>query len=147
MQTQIKITKGQKYLLNYSGIEIEGILINTIYINTPYFQFEIIDPFTKIKRLQNFIRMDIIKPILSIVFILLSFSIQAQTSVKIDAKGNYIAIAKTSAKGTSKATTTGKTYTDAKGIKYNVMKSEKGKLFIVRTSKSGKTYNQYLKIN
>jgi len=70
MQTQIKITKGQKYLLNYSGIEIEGILINTIYINTPYFQFEIIDPFTKIKRLQNFIRMDIIKPILSIVFIM-----------------------------------------------------------------------------
>ena len=63
MQNPIKITKGQKYLLNFSGIEIQGKLINTIYVNTPYFQFEIIDPFTKITRLQNFIKTDIIKTI------------------------------------------------------------------------------------
>lgn len=63
MQTLIKITKGKKYLLNFSGIEIEGTLKNVVYVNTPYFQFEIIDPFTKIKRVQNFIKIDILKSI------------------------------------------------------------------------------------
>jgi hypothetical protein len=75
------------------------------------------------------------------------YNANAQTFVKLDSKGNYTAIAKTSVKGQSKAIATGKTYTDAKGKIYPVMKSDKGKLFIIRTSAKGSTYKQYLKIN
>ena len=88
------------------------------------------------------------KQILLILITLVSISVQAQTVVKMDAKGNYTAVSKTSAKTGSKAQNTGKTYTDTKGAQYPVMKSEKGKLFIIRTSKnSGKSYNQYITIN
>lgn len=63
-------------------------------------------------------------------------------NVRKDAAGNYIAITHAD---TSKATATGTTYSDAKGIVYPVMISKNGKLFVVRTSKTGKTYNFYLK--
>lgn len=81
----------------------------------------------------------------AILFMFLSFgSIQAQTSVKVDSKSNYIAVSKTSAKQGSKATATGKTYTDAKGKVYGVWESAKGKLFVIKTSASGKQYPQYI---
>lgn len=81
------------------------------------------------------------KNLFTILFLFLALSAQAQ--VRQDAQGNYHAV-----KTEQKAEPTGKTFTDAKGNVYPVMKSAKGKLFIVRTSeKTGKTYNQYLKIN
>lgn len=57
---QITIRKGNKYLLNYSGIEIEGILLLHISERSIYI-FDIICPFTKVARKQSFIRMDILK--------------------------------------------------------------------------------------
>lgn len=71
-------------------------------------------------------------------------SLNAQ-QVKQTKDGNYIAV-KSEARKTE-AKNTGKTYTDTKGIVYPVMISKNGKLFIIRTSKTGRTYNQYLKLN
>ena len=73
-----------------------------------------------------------------------SFYVNGQ-NVKQDASGNYIAV-KTPKDSTS-AKATGKTYTDTKGNVYPVMISKNGKLFIVRISKTGNKYNQYLKLN
>ena len=66
-------------------------------------------------------------------------------TVKIDSKGNYIAIA---AKKTDKGyKDSGKTYTDNKGAIYAVYISDKDKLFVIRTSaKTGNQYRQYLKL-
>ena len=52
--------KGTKCLLNYSGIQVEGELhfFNT---NNFVYQFKIVCPFTKVTRLQNFIKSDIIQ--------------------------------------------------------------------------------------
>lgn len=91
-------------------------------------------------------RLNSIKHLLTIIFLVLSLSLQAQTAVKMDAKGNYTAIAKTSGKGTSKATATGKFFVDKSGNKFAVMQSAKGKLFYTRTSKNGKTYNCYISV-
>lgn len=68
----------------------------------------------------------------------------SQTTIKQDAQGNYVAIRDTT-KATG-ATPTGKTYTDTKGNTFPVMISKSGKLFVVRTSKTGNQYNQYLKL-
>ena len=78
------------------------------------------------------------------LLIVASFSMKAQT-IKQDAKGNYIAVKATSGSaGTTSARPTGKTFTDTKGIIYPVMISKNGKLFVIRTSKTGNKYNQYL---
>lgn len=82
----------------------------------------------------------IIVIVLSILFCLGGI---AQTNIKIDTKGNYIAVA---TKDTT-AINTGKTYTDLKGIVSPVFANKKGKLFVVKTSKkTGKIYKQYLKL-
>lgn len=65
----------------------------------------------------------------------------AQTVTK-DAQGNYHATAKTDS-----AKATGKTFTDSKGNTYPVFVSRNGKLFYLRTSKSGNIYKAYLKVN
>lgn len=68
----------------------------------------------------------------------------AQPKVTKDANGNYIQVK--AAKDSTTAVNTGKTFTDLKGNVYPVMETKKGKLYIVRVSKtSGKSYNQYLK--
>jgi hypothetical protein len=51
--------KGSKATLNYSGLKVEGTL-HFFNSNTFVFQFKIICPFTKIERLQNFIKSDIL---------------------------------------------------------------------------------------
>jgi hypothetical protein len=66
----------------------------------------------------------------------------AQT-VKQDASGNFYA----AKAAKDSATDTGKTFTDTKGNQWPVMKSKSGKLFVIRTSKTGKTYRQYLKVD
>jgi len=83
------------------------------------------------------------KKIICIVGMLLAACVSYSQNVKVDANGNYTAIKNVSAPSGGKPT--GKTYTDTKGIVYPVMISKNGKLFIVRTSKSGNKYNQYLK--
>lgn len=74
-----------------------------------------------------------------ILLLLLMYTAPARAQMVQDAQGNYTMII-------AKAQSTGKTFTDAKGIKYPIMQSIKGKYFIVRTSKQGKAYKQYLKI-
>lgn len=83
------------------------------------------------------------KIIISSLFLLSSFALYSQT-VKQDSKGNYYQVKTDSIKTTAKPT--GKTFTDSKGTVYPVMVSKNGKLFIVRTSKKGNRYNQYLSL-
>lgn len=71
------------------------------------------------------------------------FTVQAQSQVKQDSTGNYYSVTKTK----EPARSTGKTFTDSKGVVYPVMQSASGKLYVIRTSKkTGKTYKQYLKL-
>lgn len=83
------------------------------------------------------------KKLIVILGLCLAFNANSQT-VKKDPQGNYYA-SKEAPKG-SEAKPTGKTYTDTKGNVYPVMISKNGKLFVVRTSKKGTKYNQYLKL-
>jgi hypothetical protein len=73
----------------------------------------------------------------------LSFGLHAQTVTK-DAQGNYIAVK--APKIDDKPQDTGKTFTDTKGNVFPVYVSKNGKLFVIRTSKTGTQYKQYLKI-
>lgn len=69
----------------------------------------------------------------------------AQTTIKQDKQGNYYAV-KDTAK-VSKAingTKTGKTFTDANGIKYDIWQGAKGGLFYWKQSKKGVNYKVYL---
>jgi hypothetical protein len=70
-----------------------------------------------------------------------SFTAYSQ-NVRQDAQGNYIAATATG--DSTSAKPTGKTYTDTKGIVYPVYVSKKGKLFVIRVSKTGIRYNYYL---
>lgn len=63
----------------------------------------------------------------------------AGQTVTKDANGNYVAV-----KRAETATKTGNTYTDAKGVVYEVYRSAKGKLFYYRTSKAGNVYKAYI---
>ena len=73
----------------------------------------------------------------------LNFGLNAQTVQKTK-DGNYIAV--NVSKGAEKPKDTGKTFTDQQGNKYPVFISAKGKLFVIRTSKAGNQYKQYLKL-
>jgi len=85
--------------------------------------------------------------ILIILLVGFTTAANAQTKVKTDAQGNYVTVKKErKERAATPATPTGKTFTDAKGKVYPVYQSEKGNLFITRTSKSGKEYKQYLKV-
>lgn len=81
-----------------------------------------------------------------LIFIIASFvalNVSAQTKVQSSSDGVYKAI--TTTKEHSKPVDTGKVFQDAKGVKYPIYQSEKGKHFILRTSaKSGKQYRYYI---
>lgn len=83
------------------------------------------------------------KKLLTFIALALSLSTQAQ-NVKQDSNGNYIAIKQH--KEAQQPVPTGHTYTDSKGITYPVYSTTAGKLFIIRTSKAGNQYKQYLKL-
>lgn len=85
-----------------------------------------------------------IKIIIIWLLVVVSLASNAQ-KVTRDAKGNYIAVKATQSAESSKPT--GKTYTDSKGNVYPVYESKNGKLFVIRTSKAGNQYKQYLKVN
>ena len=78
-----------------------------------------------------------------ILMLCISAGAQAQNA-KQDPSGNYIALKSSSVKDAGKPT--GKTFTDGKGISYPVIESARGKLYYVRTSKSGNVYKVYLKL-
>lgn len=69
----------------------------------------------------------------------------AQTSVKLDQSGNYVAVS--AGKDSVSYKPTGKTFTTSKGETFPVYISKNGKLFIIRTSKSGNQYRTYLKLD
>ncbi len=78
------------------------------------------------------------KKLILAVMLLIAAPAAGQT-VKQDAQGNYVAV-----KRAETATKTGQTYTDSKGVVYDVYRSAKGKLFYYRTSKAGNVYKSYL---
>lgn len=81
------------------------------------------------------------KLIFVVIALIITISANCQ-KIKKDANGNYYA---TTTEQTETAKNTGKTYTTAKGEVYSVYISAKGKLFVIRTSKNGNQYKQYLK--
>lgn len=70
----------------------------------------------------------------------------SQSKIEKDANGNYIQIS--ASKRTSEDKQTGKTFTTSKGDTYPIYVSERGKYYIIRTSKeTGNQYKQYLKLD
>lgn len=84
------------------------------------------------------------KLLLSIALVICSLSAFSQAKYKMDAAGNYIAVK--SVKDTTKSSdlNTGKTFTDSKGGVWPVYKSSTGRIYALRTSKTGNKYKQYL---
>lgn len=81
---------------------------------------------------------------LMLLLAILSLTVGAKAqNAKVDATGNYTAVLK--AVEADSAKNTGKTFTDNKGVKFDVKISPKGKMFYVRTSKAGNSYKVYLK--
>jgi len=78
-----------------------------------------------------------------IFLLLLSFTGTAQNATK-GKDGNFYALAATD-KAKPGGKETGKTFTDKDGKKYAVLESAKGKLFYIRTSKTGNSYKVYIK--
>lgn len=71
-----------------------------------------------------------------------TMSCNGQTKVKVDSEGNYI-----STSDKKPDVKTGKTYTDDKGVVYDVYLNSKSKPYVIRKSKkTGKEYKQYLKL-
>jgi len=64
-------------------------------------------------------------------------------TAKVYEPGNYVQV---KAPVDTTGTKTGKTYTTSTGVVYPVYISKAGKLFIVRVSRNGDVYKQYLKI-
>lgn len=70
----------------------------------------------------------------------------SQAKVTKDANGNFVS-AKAS-KQVSEDKPTGQTYTTSKGETFPVYVSERGKYYVIRTSKeTGNQYKQYLKVD
>ena len=86
------------------------------------------------------------KKLLFASLLLISVNARSQTTATLDKQGNYIATSKPKQTG-SQAKPTGKTFTDTKGVIYPVLESKNGKLFYVKTSKTGNVYNVYIKVN
>jgi hypothetical protein len=86
------------------------------------------------------------KKLIFIALVAFGVSAQAQNIVKTDSKGNYYQ--DSTAKSVKiPAKSTGKTFTDSKGLVYPVFENEKGRIFYIRKSKtSGKSYNVYLTV-
>jgi hypothetical protein len=69
----------------------------------------------------------------------------SQSKVEKDANGNYVQIS--ASKRASEDKPLGKTFTTSKGETYPIYVSERGKYYIIRTSKeTGNQYKQYLKL-
>jgi hypothetical protein len=70
----------------------------------------------------------------------------SQSKVEKDANGNYVQVL--ASKKASEDKPLGKTFTTSKGDTYPIYISERGKYYIIRTSKeTGNQYKQYLKLD
>jgi hypothetical protein len=83
------------------------------------------------------------KQLFFILLVLINLSCYCQ-SVRQDANGNFYAVKKTQDSTDSKPT--GKTFTTAKGEVFDVYVSGNGKYYVIRKSRNGNTYKQYLKL-
>lgn len=92
------------------------------------------------KKQKNYVIVALLIPFL--IALLFSGICSGQNVVR-DSKGNFIAA--NAQKDTTGAKLTTYTYTDAKGATYPVYVSEKGKFFVIKTSKTGNVYKMYLK--
>jgi hypothetical protein len=97
---------------------------------------------------QKTLKTEISIYLLFILIALFSFTFEAGAqTVTIDKAGNYRQISASNDTTGAKYRDTGKTFTTAKGEKFPVMISSRGKLFVIRTSKTtGNQYRQYLKL-
>ena len=86
------------------------------------------------------------KKLLLILTIICASNLAHSQNIVKDSQGNYMAVKAPKDSTETSAKPTGQTYTDAKGNIYPVMVSKNGKLFVVRISKTGNKYNQYLKL-
>ena len=77
------------------------------------------------------------KQLVFIALLLIGMTATAQTR---DANGNYFAKATVVQDSTTRFT-----FTDSKGIIYPVYQGTKGAHYVIRTSKAGKVYRQYLR--
>lgn len=84
------------------------------------------------------------KVILSLGLFLAISSSYSQTKVVKDSSGNF-KVAKAPKKA-SEDKATGQTFTSSKGETYPVYVSDNGKYYVIRTSKSGNQYRQYLSV-
>lgn len=84
------------------------------------------------------------KQLFIILLVLIGYSASSQVKVTQDANGNYIAVKSQRQSGDTSHKPTGKTFTDTKGTVYPVYESSRGKLFVIRTSRNGNQYKQYL---
>lgn len=82
------------------------------------------------------------KKLITIASLLLCLTAHAQTKVKKDANGNYVAVSR---QDSSANKATGSFFVDKEGNKNPVYISIHGKLFYYRVTKNGNTYKCYLK--
>jgi hypothetical protein len=68
----------------------------------------------------------------------------SQTKVLRDSSGNFVAA--TAQKKATADKQTGQTFTTSKGETFPIYVSVNGKFYVIRTSKNGNEYKQYLKI-
>lgn len=66
----------------------------------------------------------------------------AQNTVRMDENGNFVQV---TTQETTRDTITGKTFTNSKGIIFEVFKGAKGGLYYWKKSKNGNWYKVYLK--
>lgn len=85
------------------------------------------------------------KTTIIIALILSSFVGFSQTKIVRDANGNFVT--QKAPKKASEDKPTGQTFTTSKGEEFPVYVSDRGKYYVIRTSKeTGNQYKQYLKI-
>lgn len=84
------------------------------------------------------------KLLLSFALITCSLAVFSQAKYKTDASGNYIAVKSVRDTTKSAGIATGKTFTDSKGNAWPVFKSSTGRIYALRTSKTGNKYKVYL---
>ena len=84
------------------------------------------------------------KAILVLIVSLFCAGLNAQT-IKKTAEGNYIQQKRTTDSIGGKVI--GSTFTTSKGDVYPIYLSVNGKAFVIRTSKTGNKYKQYLKLD
>lgn len=83
------------------------------------------------------------KKLMLIIAVLFATNCTFAQNATQDKTGNYVAVKSPAKTGKD----TGKTFTDNKGNVYPVLESVNGKLYYMRTSKTGYVYKCYIKVS